>query len=140
MQLTQNDLKVIMPNASLVKIAKYLPILNSNLSKYQINTPVRISAFLANVAVETGELNTIEESFNYSAERLIEVFPRAFNKDNAAMYAGLPRALDRAYGKEFSSALGNGPEISGEGSLYRGRGLMQITGKFNYTAFAKHVV
>lgn len=99
-----------------------------------IDTPMRIAHFLAQVLHESGHLSVLEENLNYSAERLLAVFPRHFrNIEHARLYAHQPeRIANRVYG----GRMGNGNEASGDGYRYRGRGFIQLTGKHNYQAFA----
>ena len=99
---------------------------------WQIDTPDRISAFLAQIAVESLELTVWEENLYYSAEALMRVWPDLFSPIAVAeQFAYRPRAIaNRAY----ANRMGNGSEFSGDGYLYRGRGPIQITGKDNYTA------
>jgi putative chitinase len=92
-----------------------------------------LAYMLATAYHETGRaMAPVEENLNYSAARLRVVFPSRFNAAQAAAYAGQPvRIANRAY----ASKLGNGNEASGDGWKYRGRGLVQITGKSNYAKF-----
>lgn len=98
-----------------------------------INTVKRVAAFLAQTAHESGEFKFITENLNYSADALLRVFPNYFNTQQAAAYARKPEQIaNHVYGNR----MGNGPELSGDGWKYRGRGLLQITGKSNYSLFA----
>lgn len=92
-----------------------------------------LAYMLATAYHETGRaMAPVEENLNYSAKRLQVVFPKRFNAAQAAAYAGHPvKIANRAY----ASKLGNGNEASGDGWKYRGRGLVQITGKSNYAKF-----
>lgn len=92
-----------------------------------------LAYMLATAYHETGRaMAPVEENLNYSAARLQVVFPSRFNATQAASYAGHPeRIANRAY----AGKLGNGNEASGDGWKYRGRGLVQITGKTNYAKF-----
>lgn len=92
-----------------------------------------LAYMLATAYHETGRaMVPVEENLNYSAGRLRVVFPSRFNATNAAAYAGHPQKIaNRAY----ANKLGNGAEASGDGWKYRGRGLVQITGKSNYAKF-----
>lgn len=102
---------------------------------YEINTPQRIAAFLAQCGHESGGWTVFQENLNYSAQGLRKVFPKYFpNDDLANAYAKQPEKIaNRIYGNR----MGNGPEESGDGYKYRGRGPIQLTGKDNYRAFAK---
>jgi putative chitinase len=97
-----------------------------------ITTGLRLAHFLAQAATETGAFKSIEENLNYSAKNLMDVWPNRF--PNLAATAGLvmnPKALAL---KVYSNRLGNGAPASGDGWIYRGRGLIQLTGRSNYTA------
>lgn len=97
-----------------------------------INTIARLSAFLANIKVESGSLSTLTENLNYSSSRLLQVFPKYFpTKALADQYANQPEKIAN---RVYANRLGNGSEDSGDGWNYRGRGLIQLTGKANYTA------
>ena len=99
-----------------------------------IDTPRRIAHFVAQVAHESSMFRHVVENMNYSAEGLSAVFPRYFTKTEARAYARDPRAIgSRAY----ANRLGNGDEASGDGFRFRGRGLIQLTGRDNYRAFAE---
>jgi len=104
---------------------------------YDINTPHRLAAFLAQCAHESGGFTAIKENLNYKAETLCRVWPRLFpNMDVANQYAHNPEAIaNRAY----SNRMGNGPETSGDGYKFCGRGLIQLTGRSNYQAFADSI-
>lgn len=98
-----------------------------------ITTPKRVIQFMAQLFVESGGLRVTEENLRYSVKRLQVVWPSRFKSDrDAAPFANNPSALaNRVYG----GRMGNGPEESGDGWRYRGRGLKQLTGKANYRAF-----
>ena len=101
--------------------------------KYEINTPERVAGFLAQVGHESGGLRFTVENLNYRAEALTRVWPTRFPPGIAESYAMQPeRIANRAY----ADRMGNGDEASGEGWLYRGRGLIQLTGKNGYAAFS----
>lgn len=116
-------------------LEKFIKPLNTTLKKYNINTTNRISAFIAQVAHESGNFVFMKENLNYSAEALLKVFPRHFpNESLAKSYARNPeRIANRAY----ANRMGNGPESSGDGFKFCGRGLIQLTGRNNYQAFAE---
>ena len=105
------------------------------LPDYDINTVPRVAAFLAQTAHESGNYRAIKENLNYRAETLMKVWPRYFpNIEIANQYAHKQEAIaNRAYG----GRMGNGPEASGDGYKFCGRGLIQLTGKDNYTRYAQ---
>jgi putative chitinase len=120
---------------------KWYAALKEILPKYEINTPQRIAGFVAQCAHESGEFRTLEENLNYSEKSLNAVFGRYFGhgKRNAAEYARNPEKIaNYVYQDEFrSSKIGN--TKPGDGWLFRGRCLKQLTGRNNYTAFGKTV-
>lgn len=90
--------------------------------------------FLAQCAVECAGFRLFEENLNYSSVALLKTFPRYFNQGNVALYARNKQAIaNRAY----ANRMGNGSEASGDGWKYRGRGIIQLTGKANYIEFSK---
>jgi len=115
-------------------VEKYVEYMNDVLSFYEINNPQRISMFLAQVGHESGGLRTIKENLNYSADGLKRVFPKYFRTVNPADYAKQPEKIAN---RVYASRMGNGDEASGDGFRYCGRGLIQLTGKSNYMAFAQ---
>ena len=114
-------------------IEQYVEFLNEVMEFYEINTPQRISMFLAQVGHESGGLRTIKENLNYSADRLKVIFPKYFRGVDPTPYARNPQKIAN---KIYADRMGNGNEASGDGYKYRGRGLIQLTGKTNYTWFA----
>jgi putative chitinase len=110
--------------------------------KYEINTPNRIAGFVAQCAHESNNFNTLEENLNYSEAQLLKTFGRYFGpapKRNAKEYAKNPEKIaNYVYMDEFrSSKMGN--VKPGDGWLFRGRGLKQLTGRENYTNFGKSI-
>lgn len=104
------------------------------LPDYDINTPHRIAHFVAQCAHESGSFAFVQENLNYRAASLRKVFPKYFPTDAlAAEYANKP---ERIANRVYANRMGNGDEASGDGWRYRGRGLIQLTGKDNYTFFA----
>lgn len=104
---------------------------------FWINTPARIGAFVGQVAVESAMFRELEENLHYSTPaRLCDVWPSRFTSPaEASAFCGNPQALAN---RIYAGRLGNGDEASGDGWRYRGRGLIQITGRANYTAM-EHV-
>ena len=132
---TVEKLAQILPNNPYVDhwheaLCKVLP-------DYDINTVPRVAAFLAQTAHESGGYTALKENLNYRAETLCKVWPRYFpNMDVANQYAHNQEAIaNRAY----AGRMGNGDEASGDGFRYCGRGLIQLTGKQNYTKFAESI-
>ena len=107
------------------------------LPDYDINTPERVAAFVAQCAHESGGFKFLKENLNYRAESLMRVWPRYFpSMDVARQYAQKPELIaNRAYG----GRMGNGPEETGDGWKFCGRGLIQLTGRNNYQAFADSI-
>ena len=121
------------------RAALFLPFLQGSMKAYEITTPRRIAGFLSQIAHESGKLETLEESLNYSADALIEKFGRhRISIADAKRYGRAPgqRANQEAianalYGGEWGRKnLGN--FVHGDGWRFRGRGLKQLTGRTNY--------
>ena len=124
--------QLIKAGVSTSNAAKYIVALNDTLAKFEINTHLRICHFLAQILHESSELSVMIENLNYSAEGLLKIFPTHFNAEEAATFAHHPQAIaNRAY----ANRMGNGDENSGDGSRYKGRGALQITGKDNYIQY-----
>ena len=105
------------------------------LPDYDINTVPRVAAFLAQTAHESGGYKAIKENLNYKAETLCKVWPRYFpNMDIANQYA---HQQEKIANRAYANRMGNGPEESGDGYKFCGRGLIQLTGKDNYTRYAQ---
>ena len=103
------------------------------MEKFGVNTPLRLAHFLAQCGHESGGFRLTQENLNYSAKGLMGIFKKYFpTLALANAYARQPQKIaNRVYGNR----MGNGPETSGEGFKFRGRGYIQLTGKQNYTAF-----
>jgi len=111
--------------------------LEQALPDYDINTPHRVAAFLAQCAHESGGFTAIKENLNYRAVTLRKVFPKYFPSDDIAnAYAGKQEMIAN---RVYASRMGNGDEHSGDGYRYCGRGLIQLTGKQNYQNFADSI-
>ena len=133
--LTKQQLTQLLPGNPYID--HWLEALNQLLPDYEINTPQRIAAFLAQCKHESGNFTAIRENLNYRAESLMKVWPRYFpSMEVAIQYAhNQEKIANRAY----ANRMGNGPEESGDGWRYCGRGLIQLTGKDNYQAFADSI-
>lgn len=129
----------------MIDITKHLPTLRILVSKYEINTPRRMSHFLAQIDHESAGLTRLTESLNYSAQGLIKTFNRArISLEDANRHgrsAGKPAnqqaIANLIYGGSYGLRnLGN--SAPQDGWMYRGRGPLMATGRRNYTAFARY--
>jgi putative chitinase len=135
---TQDQLQAIIPQNTHVE--HWYEALCQILPDYEIDTPERVAAFLAQCAHESGGFNAIQENLNYRAATLRKVFPKYFPTDDIAnQYASLPNKQEAIANRVYANRMGNGPEESGDGYRYCGRGLIQLTGKQNYTRFAESI-
>ena len=134
MQITKEQLSQLIPKNPYID--QWYEALSVLLPDYEINTPNRIAAFIAQCAHESASFTALHENLNYRSETLSKVWPKKFPASVAQQYAHKPEAIaNRAY----ASRMGNGDEASGDGWRYCGRGLIQLTGKDNYTAFADSI-
>ena len=107
-----------------------------NLPGAQITTVNRVAAFMAQTSHESGNYKTLHENLNYSAKGLVATWPKRFTVDKAPLYERKPEKIANCV---YSNRLGNGDETSGDGWKYRGRGILQITGKENYSTCSQAV-
>jgi putative chitinase len=123
----------IMPRAGVDRLAKWVGPLEQAMAAFGITTPTRAAMWFANLAHESAELTQLEENMNYRAARLRVVWPKRFPNDEiAARYAAAgPQAIANFV---YADRLGNGPESSGDGWAYRGRGPVGLTFRANYKA------
>jgi putative chitinase len=106
-------------------------------AKFEINTPLRLAHFLAQCGHESGGFKATQENLNYSAKGLNGIFKKYFpTLESALPYERKP---EKIASKVYGGRMGNGPESTGEGYKFRGRGYIQLTGKENYTAFGKSI-
>ena len=132
MELTQEQLQQIIPKNQYVSY--WYTALQQLLPQYEINTADRIAAFLAQCAHESGGFVFIKENLNYRWQSLRKVFPKYFPTDALAQqYEKQPQKIAN---RVYASRMGNGPEESGDGWRFCGRGLIQVTGRDNYSWFA----
>ena len=111
--------------------------LNAAMQEWEIDSAQRMAAFLAQIAHESAQLTRLEENLSYTAERIRAVWPRRFPNDQSAQpYARNP---ERLANRVYSGRLGNGDEASGDGWRYRGRGLIQLTGRSNYASCKRNL-
>jgi putative chitinase len=126
-ELNQTQLATIMPNCR--RPVEWTRHLNVAMQKYGIAEDRDfVCAFLAQIAVESAELNTLIENLNYSAAGLLLTWPNRFTPELANKLARRPMDIANHV---YANRLGNGPPESGDGWEYRGRGLIQVTGKAN---------
>ena len=111
--------------------------LGDTMEKFNITTPLRLAHFLAQCAHESGNFTLVRENLNYSAQRLVQVFPKYF--PNLAAATPYDRQPEKIANKVYASRMGNGDEASGEGFKFRGRGYIQLTGKENYKKFGQFI-
>ena len=132
MKLTASQLKQMVPG--ITHADHWIEAFDQLLPDYEINTPKRVAAFIAQCAHESGGFRFLKENLNYKAESLMKTFPKYFSdRDTANAYAKQPvKIANRVY----ANRMGNGDEASGDGYRYCGRGLIQLTGKTNYDWFA----
>jgi putative chitinase len=112
-----------------------IPLLNKLLKENNIDTLSRVSSFLSQCGHESANFTTFEENLNYSATGLLKTFGKYFSYSTAVLYERQPYKIAS---RVYANRMGNGPEESGDGWKYRGRGLIQLTGKNNYQAFANY--
>jgi putative chitinase len=135
MEITQQQLGQCIGNNPYLE--HWAEALNKILPDYDITTPQRVAAFVAQAAHESGGFTALHENLNYRPETLRKVFPRYFPDDaTAQQYAHNPEMIAN---KVYANRMGNGPESSGDGFRYCGRGLIQLTGHDNYQNFADSV-
>jgi putative chitinase len=139
--LTEAQLAAMIPTNK--EVGEWCAALNEMLPKYGITTDKRIAGFIAQCAHESMDFRVLQENLNYKEATLLKVFPRYFGpgKENAAEYAGKPEKIaNYVYmdkNRSKGGALGNVKE--GDGWLFSGKGLKQVTGRANTTAFGKTV-
>jgi putative chitinase len=135
MELTLEQLKQLLPRNPYVK--NWHSALSQLFPDYEINTPRRIAAFVAQCAHESGNFMVLQENLNYRWQTLRKIFPKYFPTDEIAQrYASMPNKQEAIANRVYANRMANGPEESGDGFRYRGRGLIQLTGRENYTWFA----
>lgn len=128
MPITEQQLLQILPNARPVA-GIFVQALNRAMARWKIDSRVRQAAFVAQIGHESGQLRNLVENLSYSADALVRTWPTRFAAHNAAAYARQPEKIDN---KVYGGRMGNGPEASGDGWRFRGRGLLQVTGRSNY--------
>ena len=138
MQITKEQLAQIIPKNPYTD--QWCDALNQLLPDYGIDTPERVAAFLAQCAHESGGFVFLKENLNYRAASLRKIFAKYFPTDALAeQYVALPNKAEAIANRIYANRMGNGDEASGDGYRYCGRGLIQLTGKSNYSNFADSI-
>ena len=136
--ITEAQLKQMLPKNPYVKHwHKALEVL---FPEYDIITPRRMAAFVAQCAHESGGFMILKENLNYKAPSLRKLFSKYFPTDELAQqYASKPNKQEAIANRIYASRMGNGDESSGDGFRFCGRGLIQLTGRSNYQNFADSI-
>ena len=132
--ITVDQIKSNYPSSDNDVVEAIVSSLDTLASKYEINSPLRLAHFLAQTAHESGGFRVIEENLNYSADGLKNIFGKYFHDRDPEEYARQPEKIANVV---YASRMGNGDTDSGDGYKFRGRGLIQLTGRINYTKFAQ---
>ena len=133
--ITAKVLTAVAPGASQTLLQGLVAPMAAACARFGIDSPLRVAAFFSQCAHESGGFKRREEALSYSAERLMVVWPSRFPTLAAAKpFAKNPEGLAN---NVYASRMGNGKPASGDGFRFRGRGFKQLTGRNNYTAFAK---
>ena len=110
-----------------------IAMLPDTMTKFELNTPLRLAHFLAQAGHESGGFKAVNENLNYGAKGLLGIFKKYFSTPvKAALYERKPEKIANLV---YGGRMGNGAEATGEGYKFRGRGYIQLTGKDNYKAF-----
>lgn len=135
--ITTTSLKKVLPLCK--EPDQWANALNPAMDKFGINTPARIASFLAQTGYESGQFNKLVENLTYkTAARLMKVWPKRFPTEaSAAPYVDNEEKLANFV---YANRIGNGDVNSGDGYRYRGRGIIQITGRSNYADISKVLV
>lgn len=131
--ITATQLKTILPQCKQPEV--WAAALIPAFEKYAITSKPRIAAFLGQTGHESGQFNILQENLYYSAARLMKVWPKRF--PTLAIAQQYEKNPTRLANHVYANRIGNGPESSGDGYKYRGRGLIQLTGRSNYASAAQ---
>jgi putative chitinase len=133
--ITVSQLKQLLPKNPYVE--HWHHALEQLFPDYDINTPKRMAAFIAQCAHESGNFMVLKENLNYKPATLRKIFPKYFPTDELAnKYCSKPNKQEAIANRVYASRMGNGDESSGDPARWIGRGLIQLTGRSNYQAFA----
>jgi putative chitinase len=134
MELTKQQLQKLLPKNPYID--HWYDALSKLLPDYDINTPKRIASFMAQCAHESAGFTALQENLNYKPPTLKKLFGKYFPGDLAEQYCSKSNKQEAIANRIYANRMGNGDEASGDGFKYKGRGLIQLTGKSNYQAFA----
>jgi len=132
MLITRSQLLRAIPELYKPRMDEFVASLNQWAITFGIDSPLRMAHYLAQVIHESQYLKRTDENLNYSADGLLKTFPKYFTPEQAREYARQP---ERIANRVYASRMGNGPEASGDGWRYRGRGYIMLTGRENYERF-----
>lgn len=135
-KITLSDLKRIFPTTKSEILGKYVDPINETFEKFDISTNARQSMFIAQIGHESAGLTAVSENLNYSAQGLRKIFGKYFPND--AIATSYARKPEKIANRVYANRMGNGPETSGDGWTYRGRGVLQNTGKAAYQALGDY--
>lgn len=136
--LTQSQLKQLIPSNKYVSY--WHNALEQLLPDYEIDTTKRIAAFIAQCSHESAGFTALQENLNYKPDTLRKLFSKYFPTDDLAKeYASRQNKQEAIANRIYANRMGNGDESSGDGYRFRGRGLIQLTGRSNYQAFADSI-
>jgi putative chitinase len=125
-----NKLKGHIPDAVIAQLP-------DTMQKFELNTSLRLAHFLAQAGHESGGFKAVNENLNYGAKGLLGIFKKYFPTEaKAVLYERKPEKIANLV---YGGRMGNGPEATGDGYKFRGRGYIQLTGRDNYTAFSKAI-
>lgn len=133
--LTEEQLNELIPGNPYVSY--WHNAMSRCLPDYDINSPQRVAAFVAQCAHESGGFKFLKENLNYRAESLVRTWPRHF--PDLATAKRYERKQEMIANRAYANRMGNGDEASGDGWKFLGRGLIQLTGRNNYQAFADSI-
>lgn len=131
--ITKDQLQSFFEDTDEEIIDAFVEPLNKAMEHFEINNTNRIAMFLAQIGHESAGLSATKENLNYKAATLSKIFPKYFHDRNPEDYAHKPEKIANLV---YGNRMGNGPEESGDGYRYRGRGLIQLTGHDNYKSFS----
>ena len=136
--LTLSQLKQLLPRNNYVE--HWHNALHQLLPDYDIDTPHRIAAFVAQCSHESGGFTALKENLNYKPQSLRRLFSKYFPDDAIAnQYCARPNKQEAIANRIYANRMGNGDESSGDGYRYCGRGLIQLTGRSNYQSCADSI-